>query len=223
MFGSDFTRYNEKDDKKVTIASKRKSNEPPVNIEKFKENQGNLNKEKHEDKDYMYTLKVLFYFNKDEYIKKFLKLFKLSGKFQKSYLNTIGMEPISIYGYYKETKICISLWIMKSNQRYNDMQEFFNRGAHVVLVYYDIQDTEYILKLKEWIGKIRVFSDAKFLIIIDKEDLNSELKTIIKSLIDEEFIQGFYKIDTSITDNNDRLVKQMAKIAGLKVKQKSNN
>lgn len=160
------------------------------------------------------NIKTLFYSNKDEYITKFLGQFDIN-QFSKLFLDIIGMEPVSISGNYDKRRYIVTLWIVRSSTKFSDLQQFFNKGARLVLIYFDPKDPEYFFKMKDLVNRLKYYSDAKFVVILDKKDKNPVLKVLIKTLLEKGIIQGAYQIDDSTSVDNNRFIGEILKLGVL--------
>lgn len=160
-------------------------------------------------------IKVLFYSSREDLTTKFLKQFR-TLKPQQNFPNTYGIELLSLLREYESIMYLLSLWIVKTSGLFNKyLEKLYHIGARVIIIYDDPNDTEYVFKLRELISRLKAYSDAKFLLVFDKEDQNPIFKESIKSLLDDRSIHGIYKIDLDRADNDYRLISEIIRVGAI--------
>ncbi len=94
------------------------------------------------------------------------------GKFSKSYLMTIGMEPYSRYETIDGIKVCYSLWDIAGQDRFAVMRNLFFRGAMGSLVTFDLTRRSTFEGVEKWINEAKSVSPNQLFILVgNKNDL----------------------------------------------------
>lgn len=215
MFGNDFTRYEKKEETKSKNEAKQAINENSVNQNKYKIEKESISEKKVEDSNY--TFMVTLYPNSKEFTFNFLSQFhdvKRVSNYDSMFAT--GVYPVELNGTYKNKQICISLWIRTSLRR-SIMEPMWSKNSFAVLIYFDPKDPKYGSKLIELIKELKPTTKAKFIIVIDKNSMNSELKVQLKYLQDENLIQGIYQFSHDETDNNDYLINTLVNAGAMNI------
>lgn len=121
--------------------------------------------------NYQYTFKILLLgdgaVGKTSLVQRFIH-----DKFTSGYLMTIGMEPYSRFETINGTKVCLQLWDIAGQDRFQSMRHIFYKGSLGALVTYDITRRQSFENLKRWIKEAKNESPRIMLIMVgNKNDL----------------------------------------------------
>lgn len=115
--------------------------------------------------------------------------------FERNYKTTIGVdfevEKYKVLG----VPFSMQIWDTAGAERFKGVTTAYFRGAHVVILAYDITNEETLEKTKSWLQEAREFCTAKFFIFLvsTKKDLieeeSEEQRT--KETVAAEFAQNF--------------------------------
>lgn len=208
MFGTDFNRFNKSEEKSEL------NNQPTITNEIQEELRNYTPKYQEEemkktDKPPNFLVKVLFYFANQDLLSKFLEQFHIGGDSFEEMMETLGMKVSVLYGDYKDHTYALSLWQINPDQRFKNFNDLFFKETHMTIIYYDINNPDYILDVKDIIKKIKEVSKSKFMLVIDKNIEDQNLDQEIKQLLDSGMISLIHHLDQKEDNNNDRLVKEI--------------
>ena len=107
----------------------------------------------HIEKDYDYLFKLLII--GDAGVGKSSLLLRFADdKFTTAYINTIGVDFKIRSIKYKNKKIKLQIWDTAGQERFRTITSTYYRGAHGVIIVYDVTDRESFDNVKTWIEEI---------------------------------------------------------------------
>jgi len=122
--------------------------------------------------DYDYLLKIVMI--GDSGVGKSCLLKRFSTKeFSDNYISTIGVDfeiqTLDING--KIVKL--QIWDTAGQERFHNITTSYYRGAHCIMLVYDVTNSDSFRNLNRWMGQIKNFAskDTQFLIVGNKADL----------------------------------------------------
>jgi len=153
---------------------------------------------------YKYTFKILLLgdgaVGKTSLVQRFIH-----NKFSSGYLMTIGMEPYSRFETIDGTRVCLQLWDIAGQDRFQTMRTIFFKGSLGALVTYDITRRQSFENLKTWIKEARTESPRIMLILVgnknDLEDLRDVSYEEGKKFAEENGCIGFIETSAKTGEN----------------------
>ena len=139
-------------------------------------------------------------------------------EFDHSFITTIGVDfKLKTIEMEDDNKIAkIQIWDTAGQDRFRAVTRSYYRGAHGIIIVYDITDKESFDNIKQWLFEIDRYAsdDASILVIGNKSDLNE--KREVEYDVASEYCNelGIEYIETSAKDslNIDIAFHKMAKI-----------
>ncbi len=148
-------------------------------------------------------------------------------KFTESYISTIGVD-FKINTIHLEDKIIkLQIWDTAGQERFKTITCSYYRGAHGIIIVYDVTDNESFNNIKQWLDEIRCYGMEGVckLLVGNKCDLVK--KRVVSQLTGEEYAQsiGIDYIETSAkkTKNVDTMFYEMAKKIKARMKENIKN
>lgn len=94
-------------------------------------------------------------------------------EFQESYISTIGVDFKISFLQIKNKKVKLQIWDTAGQERFRTITSSYYRGAHGIIVVYDITSLESFQNVKSWLGEIKKFStnNVEILLVGNKTDL----------------------------------------------------
>ncbi|CAH3015503.1 unnamed protein product [Porites evermanni] len=127
---------------------------------------------------------------------------------REAYLNTIGVDfkvkTIKLNG----KRIRLQVWDTAGQERFRTITSSYYRGAHGVMIVYDIAKKETFNNLNKWLNEVETYANEGVLMILvgNKTDLDSERQVSTESgaewaaLNDMPFIETSAKNATNVTE-----------------------
>lgn len=94
----------------------------------------------------------------------------------------------------------------------NYWENYFSQGADILIIHTDENDVDYVSKLREAINRFKSYNDAKFLLVFDNETKNKVIKENIKSLQEDNTIQGVYGINFTVEYEIENFFREVIKV-----------
>eukprot|EP00409_Alexandrium_fundyense_P004604 CAMPEP_0185903514 /NCGR_PEP_ID=MMETSP0196C-20130402/2775_1 /TAXON_ID=2932 /ORGANISM="Alexandrium fundyense, Strain CCMP1719" /LENGTH=152 /DNA_ID=CAMNT_0028622585 /DNA_START=1 /DNA_END=459 /DNA_ORIENTATION=+ len=70
----------------------------------------------------------------------------------------------------------MQIWDTAGQERFRNIVSSYFRGAHGVIVCYDITDRQSFENVRMWVGESRKYTDGRLLLVATKADLEAERK-----------------------------------------------
>lgn len=127
---------------------------------------------------------------------------------RESYVNTIGVDfkikTIKLGG----KRIRLQVWDTAGQERFKTITSSYYRGAHGVMIVYDIANKETFSNLNKWLNEVETYANEGVLMILvgNKTDLNSQRQVSKEcgaewaALNDMPFIETSAKNSTNVTE-----------------------
>ena len=137
------------------------------------------------------------------------------GTFNEYYISTIGVDfkikTINVDGF----AVKLQIWDPSSSERFRPITRSYYRGAHGIVVLYDISDKESFGKLSFWLGEIEKYApeDVCKVVVGTKCDLEDRREVTREE--GEEFATkaglSFFEVSSKTGENVDELFTCLAK------------
>lgn len=96
----------------------------------------------------------------------------LSGSFDPNHSTTIGAVYQSKTFEREGAEIALDIWDTAGQERYSGIAPMYYRDAHVVLVVYDVTDSDSVAVAKKWCSEVRLKNKEALLVVFgNKTDL----------------------------------------------------
>lgn len=234
MFGSDFKRFDKKEESKEIKEKEIKSN--VVIEEDIEEELPDIEEEEPEEESIDETeedltleepkstkikhkslLKVMIYTSNEFYLSKFLKIFKLDDGFNINNIPSVGIGVIPINTTFEDNSITLALNLIDPRKDISAVEESYSSGSNVVLIYFNSSDPLYGSKITSLIERVKSFSiDSKMVLIVDKIN-NIQAEEYVNSILENNTVDELYKIENEEDVDTDSFWKLVGKL-GLKLK-----
>ena len=124
------------------------------------------------------------------------------NEFKESHLSTIGLDYRFKTIEYEELKIKLQIWDTAGQDKFRSITQSYYKGAHGILLLFDITNLDSFLNVKQWISQIRENSPKEIILFIignkvDKSDRAVEYEEA-KAFADE--VKASY-LETSAKEN----------------------
>jgi len=126
------------------------------------------------DQEYDYLLKIVLIGDSGVGKSCILKRFA-TNEFNDSYISTIGVDfeiqTVDIDG----KNIKLQIWDTAGQERFHNITTSYYRGAHCIMLVYDVTNIESFRNLNRWMEQIKNYAskDTQLLIVGNKADLTS--------------------------------------------------
>jgi Ras-related protein Rab-1A len=124
--------------------------------------------------------------------------------FTESYISTIGVDfkinHIEIDG----KQIKLQIWDTAGQERFRTITSSYYRGAHGIIIVYDVTDAESFENIKEWLDEVNRYSYKDVIKILVGNKCDKEDKRVISTFSGEEYAQlkNIDFIETSAKDSH---------------------
>jgi len=137
-------------------------------------------------KDYDYLLKILLV-GESGVGKSCLLLRFAEGTFSQSFISTIGVDFKMKKVTLNDRVVKLQVWDTAGQERYRTIVSSFYRGAHGIILTFDVTDINSFLKVRHWLSEIRKNAPegTRVLLVGNKSDLQS------KRMVDAKEAQSF--------------------------------
>lgn len=139
--------------------------------------------------------------------------------FTENYISTIGVDFKIRTLDYKDKKIKLQIWDTAGQERFRTITTSYYRGAHGVIIVFDLTDLYSFLNIEDWIEMVTKYGNTNPQIILvgNKSDLIQDRKidvNIIANLVnkfDLKYLETSAKNDTNICNIFESLVAKLLK------------
>ena len=145
------------------------------------------------------------------------------GKFEdESSISTIGLDTKTKFIMHQNKKIELKIWDTAGEERFRSITKNTFKGAHGILLMYDISDKVTFKHIKNWINDIKTnihvgFDKIALIILGNKCDLSDDLRQVDQDDIDKfesenddiKIMEVSAKIDKNINESMIALVEKM--------------
>ena len=90
----------------------------------------------------------------------------LTGEFEKKYVATLGVEVRPLDFHTNVGKIRFNVWDTAGQEAFQSITKIFYRGAHAVLLTYDVTVMDSFLHLANWLEQVKSQSEPDVLIFL---------------------------------------------------------
>lgn len=153
------------------------------------------------DKDYDFLLKVVLIGDSGVGKSCLLKRFS-SGDFEPGYISTIGVDfeirTLQIEG--KTVKL--QIWDTAGQERFHNITTSYYRGAHCIMLVYDITSAGSFKNVPKWLQQIRQYGskDVEVLLVGNKSDLTEKRVVQLNDALDLGTQLSLEVMETSAKD-----------------------
>jgi uncharacterized protein (DUF433 family) len=129
-------------------------------------------------------------------------LFSPNHKFNKNYIQTMGMEPIYHTLTYKERKVTLSNWIVSADSRFKVMKSMFFRNSNAIILVFDICSYQQFEKIDAILTEILQIKQDIHIHLIGKNTGMNQERAVSYSEAEQKSSEfgGTY---TEISNNDD--------------------
>ena len=145
------------------------------------------------------------------------------GKFEdESSISTIGIDTKTKYIMHQNKKIELKIWDTAGQERFRSITKNTFKGAHGILLMYDISDKSTFKHIKNWINDIKTnihvdFDKIAIIILGNKVDLPDDLRQVDQDDIDKfegeneglKVMEVSAKIDKNVNESMIALIERM--------------
>eukprot|EP01083_Nonionella_stella_P019537 54253_1 len=124
------------------------------------------------DKDYDFLLKVVLIGDSGVGKSCLLKRFS-SGEFEPGYISTIGVDFEIRTLQIRDKTVKLQIWDTAGQERFHNITTSYYRGAHCIMLVYDVTSTTSFKAINRWLTQIRQHGskDVEVLLVGNKTDL----------------------------------------------------
>uniref|UniRef100_A0A2P2LP34 GTP-binding family protein n=1 Tax=Rhizophora mucronata TaxID=61149 RepID=A0A2P2LP34_RHIMU len=96
-------------------------------------------------------------------------------KFDNTYQATIGIDFLSKTMYLEDRTVRLQLWDTAGQERFRTITSSYYRGAHGIIIVYDVTDQESFNNVKQWLNEIDRYASENVnkLLVGNKSDLTA--------------------------------------------------
>ena len=107
-----------------------------------------------------------------------LSLKGTTGKFEDSYVATVGFDFYSFFAKVEEKLIRLQIWDTCGQEGYRSLVQNFFRGTALAILVYAINDIKSFNEIGVWVKQLKAYSnpDIKMILVGNKNDLIEERK-----------------------------------------------
>jgi len=107
-----------------------------------------------------------------------LSLKGTTGKFEDSYVATVGFDFYSFFAKVEEKLIRLQIWDTCGQEGYRSLVQNFFRGTALAILVYAINDMKSFNEIGVWVKQLKAYSnpDIKMILVGNKNDLIEERK-----------------------------------------------
>ena len=117
------------------------------------------------------------------------------GKFDSESIATIGVDSKTKFVSRQDKKIQLMIWDTAGQERFRSLSKSFYKGAHGIILMYDISNMESFKHIKNWINDVKnnvSMEKLAVLVVGNKSDLPENEKKVLKE--DREKFENEQKI-----------------------------
>ena len=153
-------------------------------------------------------------------------------KFEDDSLSTIGLDTKTKFISHQNLKIQLQIWDTAGQERFRSIAKSCYKGAHGILLVYDVTNLETFKHIKSWINDIqskinKPMDEIALYVIGNKCDLPEERKKVNKediTKLKEEFNLDVMEVSAKIDKNvNESMVALIDKMIKLGIGMKNND
>jgi len=107
-----------------------------------------------------------------------LSLQGTTGKFEDSYVATVGFDFYSFFAKIDNQLIRLQIWDTCGQEGYRSLVQNFYRGTALAILVYAINDIKSFNDVQQWVKQLKAYSnpDVKMFLVGNKNDLENERK-----------------------------------------------
>ena len=107
-----------------------------------------------------------------------LSLQGTTGKFEDSYVATVGFDFYSFFAKIENQLIRLQIWDTCGQEGYRSLVQNFYRGTALAILVYAINDIKSFNDVQQWVKQLKAYSnpDVKMFLVGNKNDLENERK-----------------------------------------------
>ena len=107
-----------------------------------------------------------------------LSLKASTGKFEDSYVATVGFDFYSFFAKVEDQLIRLQIWDTCGQEGYRSLVQNFYRGTALAILVYAINDVKSFNDVASWVKQLKTYSnpDVKMILVGNKNDLVDERK-----------------------------------------------
>jgi len=127
-----------------------------------------------EEEKFDYTAKILLLGDSSVGKTCFIKRY-IDNTFQDAYLSTIGFDfKLKFVTLDDGTVVKVQLWDTAGQERFRTIAKSYYKGAHGIILIYDVTSKKTYLSIKTWINQIKEQASNKISIILVANKIDSE-------------------------------------------------
>jgi len=129
--------------------------------------------------------------------------------FSPTFITTIGIDFKIKHVDIEGVRVKLQIWDTAGQERFRTITVSYFRGAHGVILVYDVTDRETFENIRHWLTQIKEYADAQVNVILvgNKCDMKAELRQVSRAegqaLADEynlQFFETSAKLNTCVDD-----------------------
>mmetsp|Transcript_2990 Transcript_2990/g.9118 ORF Transcript_2990/g.9118 Transcript_2990/m.9118 type:complete len:200 (+) Transcript_2990:112-711(+) len=139
----------------------------------------------------------------------------LTGEFEKKYVATLGVEVHPLVFHTNRGPIKFNVWDTAGQERFRTITSSYYRGAHGIIVVFDVTDAESFNNVKQWLHEIDRYAcqNVKKLLVGNKCDLASKRAVPSEQAVEFAESLGVEYLETS-AKNSTNVEKAFTTMAG---------
>lgn len=139
----------------------------------------------------------------------------IDGDFVESYIATIGLDFSIKNTTWQNKKIKIQIWDTAGQERFRSIINSYYRGAHCILVMFDLTNQSSFDNIKNWMREVQKFSNHSVILVGTKKDLchfriitDDKIKAICK-----EYDISYFETSAKTGENIDSIFNKVCELS----------
>ncbi len=122
-----------------------------------------------------------------------------SGAFNQNYLTTVGVDLLFTTVEVEQKRVRFQLWDTAGAERFRSITASFYRGAHVIIVAFDVTNGDSYMSLPRWISEARRYknSECDVILVATKADDDENRQVDSDHILALETTYGIPCVETS--------------------------
>ena len=148
----------------------------------------------------------------------------IDGDFVESYIATIGLDFSIKNTTWQDKKIKIQIWDTAGQERFRSIINSYYRGAHCILVMFDLTSQSSFDSIKNWMSEVQKFSNHSVILIGTKKDLcnNRIINADQINAICREYNMPYFETSAKTGENIDSIFDKVCELSFEKKNENTN-